>query len=403
MVPYEKSLTQELCNEHDERHVPKESNVKSANTVPDPSFQNWQALFQTILLTDLFQKLPNTSTLWQQIGTIHIADMSVLQRLGAHVEKINRIEAEASARRLASSTPTSKPTTFEAIASGHALDLVWDFLVPNLHYFAIGIALLFVIVNLAFWRLTRVLTRANPTTGGRGRRPPASEEHPTHLCVVLGSGGHTAEMLTMLQHYPDLTADYTYRTYIVSAGDSFSAIKAAGFEKELAASVTAPKKVPTTSGDPPEPAKFDIITVTRARRVHQSIFTTPLTAALCIRDCLKVLSGTHIDQSHAASAHTSPDLILTNGPGTGVCVVVASIILLFFGVGGSSHGGKYHSSGEMRTIYVESWARVKALSLSGRILKPLVDRFVVQWETLQRREGEKERGGRAEFVGVLVV
>jgi beta-1,4-N-acetylglucosaminyltransferase len=56
----------------------------------------------------------------------------------------------------------------------------------------------------------------------------------------------------------------------------------------------------------------------------------------------------------------------------------------------------------MRTVYIESWARVKTLSLSGKILKPLVDRFVVQWETLQKKVGEKERGGRAEYVGVLV-
>ena len=324
------------------------------------------------------------------------------QKMVSDVGRINSIEAEAAARRLASPTPTGKPTAMEAVASGRALDLIWEFLVPNLRYFAIGTAVFFLVLNTAFWRLTSVLTRTNPASNGRGKRQRASEEHPTHLCVVLGSGGHTAEMLTMLRHYPNLSADYTYRTYIVSAGDAFSAIKAAEFEKEIAASANTPNKVAVMPGAPPEPAKFDIITVTRARNVHQSIFTTPMSALLCLRDCLRVLSGTYKDQAHGASAHTSPDLILTNGPGTGVCVVIASIILLFFGMGGSSHDGKYHSSGQMRTIYVESWARVKALSLSGVLLKPLVDRFVVQWEALQRKEGEKERGGRAEFVGVLV-
>jgi beta-1,4-N-acetylglucosaminyltransferase len=328
------------------------------------------------------------------------------QKIVSDIGRINQVEAEAAARRLASPTPTSKTTTFEAIASGHALDLVWGFLVPNLHYFAIALGISFLLLNYAFWRLTSVLTRGNPATAkkGSGKRPPPSEEHPTHLCVVLGSGGHTAEMLTMLRNYPSLLADYTYRTYIVSAGDSLSAIKASDFEKELAASEEETKSATEELPDVPSPPpKYDIITITRARRVHQSIFTTPMTVTLCLRDCLKVLSGTHKDQSHAASAHTSPDLILTNGPGTGVCVVVASIILLFFGAGGSSHDGAYHSSGEMRTIYIESWARVKTLSLSGWILKPLVDRFVVQWASLQRKEGEKERGGRAEFVGPLVV
>jgi beta-1,4-N-acetylglucosaminyltransferase len=326
-----------------------------------------------------------------------------LQKMVAHIAKINSIEAEAAARRVASPTPTSKPTTFESIASGHALDLVWGFLVPNAKYFAIATAVLFILVNIGFWRITSILTRGNPAKRGRGygKRLPASEEHPTHLCVVLGSGGHTAEMMAMLRNYPDLAKDYTYRTYIVSAGDDFSAIKADEFEEELA-SDAASKIQPSIPDQPPPPKMYDIITITRARRVHQSIFTTPSTVFLCLRDCLKVLRGIHKSQNHAGSAHTSPDLILTNGPGTGVCVVVASIILLFFGAGGSTHEGAYHASGQMRTVYVESWARVKTLSLSGQILKALVDRFLVQWETLQRKVGEKERGGRAEYVGVLV-
>jgi beta-1,4-N-acetylglucosaminyltransferase len=326
-----------------------------------------------------------------------------LQRMAAQIQKINSIESEAAARRLASPTPTSTPSTFETIASGHALDLIWGFLVPNAKYFAIATAILFVAVNLAFWRLTSILTRGNPSKRGRGygKRLPASEEHATHLCVVLGSGGHTAEMLAMLRNYPDVAGDYTYRTYVVSAGDDFSAIKADEFEKELASDVRT-KIEPEVPDQPPPPKMYDIVTITRARRVHQRIFTTPTTVVLCLRDCLKVLRGIHKSQNHAGSAHTSPDLILTNGPGTGVCIVVASIILLFFGAGGSTHEGAYHASGQMRTVYVESWARVKTLSLSGQILKALVDRFVVQWDTLQRKVGEKERGGRAEYVGVLV-
>lgn len=33
-----------------------------------------------------------------------------------------------------------------------------------------------------------------------------------------------------------------------------------------------------------------------------------------------------------------------------------------------------------KIIYVESWARVTSLSLSGKILRPLVDKFIVQWD-----------------------
>jgi beta-1,4-N-acetylglucosaminyltransferase len=84
---------------------------------------------------------------------------------------------------------------------------------------------------------------------------------------------------------------------------------------------------------------------------------------------------------------TSPDLIVTNGPATGVIVVLASLMIRFFG---------WQRTGEMRTVYVESWARVRSLSLSGKILLwcGFTDRFLVQWEAL--------KGKRAEWRGFLV-
>jgi beta-1,4-N-acetylglucosaminyltransferase len=85
--------------------------------------------------------------------------------------------------------------------------------------------------------------------------------------------------------------------------------------------------------------------------------------------------------------YTSPDLILTNGPATGVIVVIASLVVRYFGL---------QRGGQMRTVFVESWARVKTLSISGNILLylALTDRFFVQWEAL--------KGGRKEWRGFLV-
>lgn len=37
-----------------------------------------------------------------------------------------------------------------------------------------------------------------------------------------------------------------------------------------------------------------------------------------------------------------------------------------------------------RIIYIESFARVSRLSLSGKLLRPFVHRFLVQWPQLQR-------------------
>lgn len=52
--------------------------------------------------------------------------------------------------------------------------------------------------------------------------------------------------------------------------------------------------------------------------------------------------------------------------------------------------------GDTRTIYVESFARVKSLSLSGRMLYAFVDRFIVQWP------GLVQKYPRAEYHGVLI-
>ncbi|CAE6459614.1 unnamed protein product, partial [Rhizoctonia solani] len=40
-----------------------------------------------------------------------------------------------------------------------------------------------------------------------------------------------------------------------------------------------------------------------------------------------------------------------------------------------------------RVMYVESFARVSSLSLSGKLVKPLADRFLVQWPDLVRSDG----------------
>lgn len=45
----------------------------------------------------------------------------------------------------------------------------------------------------------------------------------------------------------------------------------------------------------------------------------------------------------------------------------------------------------IRTIYIESWCRVKTLSLTGRLFQPFVDEFWVQWEDLLARCGRRAR------------
>jgi len=256
------------------------------------------------------------------------------------------------------------------------------------------------LITLITYRVLHVLTRPTPT-----KRDAATNRKKGHLLIVLGSGGHTAEMLSTLQSLGAayLNARFRQRTYVVSSGDSFSAERAKDFEWTMSTTPQVEEHNNTTtqtegegkgSGDywavatSSGSVRWDIVTVPRARRIHQSLLTTPWTALLCLRSCIHLLRGTHADISLMRDKHrfwTSPDgapknnypdLILTNGPGTGVIVVLASLLLLIFGL------APLEGQAAMRSVYIESWARVRTLSLSGKILRWMVGRFLVQWPGL---------------------
>lgn len=221
---------------------------------------------------------------------------------------------------------------------------------------------------------------------------------PTRLLIVLGSGGHTAEMFALLRDLD--TQKYSHRSYIVSSGDLFSARKAGEFEQRLAErdDPAYDSHKAKLQGQPDAAGSFDIAVVPRARRVHQSLLTTPYSSLRCLFAAMQILKRPKtmppsVVQVRSGSEERAPlgypELMLTNGPGTGVIVVLASFIVRLLGLRGTE--------GKMHTIYVESWARVRRLSLSGKILLRVVDRFIVQWETLI-----EATNGRAEYIGVLV-
>lgn len=73
-----------------------------------------------------------------------------------------------------------------------------------------------------------------------------------------------------------------------------------------------------------------------------------------------------------------PDAILSTGAGLAVPFFTAARIL------------------GIRTVYVESVTRTESLSLSGRIVYPLADRFFVQWPAVA------ERFKRARYEGAVL-
>ncbi|OGM41773.1 UDP-N-acetylglucosamine transferase subunit alg14 [Aspergillus bombycis] len=213
-------------------------------------------------------------------------------------------------------------------------------------------------------------------------------------------------MFSMLRRIKLDPSQYTYRTYVVSSGDNFSATKAVEFETRY---VNTVQKATATDRSPAE--SYTIVTVPRARRVHQSFLTAPFSTLRSFWACLLVLRGQYGDQERPPSSMVSPypDVILTNGPATAVCVILAARLLRLYNFirgfvpfkkafGGENLAPTDH---QLRTIFIESWARVTTLSLSGKILLPFSDRFLVQWPRLAGI-GAWKGMRKTEYVGMLV-
>ncbi|OJA20874.1 hypothetical protein AZE42_02977 [Rhizopogon vesiculosus] len=194
------------------------------------------------------------------------------------------------------------------------------------------------------------------------------------VAIFLGSGGHTSEALQLASSLD--FSRYTPRTYVVSQGDAFSAQKALALER-IKASHTV------ISDNHSIQPQYKLLTIPRARRVHQSLLTTPPDAVKSLLACVYFISVCPLFKI-GAFRRPFADLLILNGPGT--CVVLYAAVLLnrLIGLPGP------------RVMYVESFARVRSLSLSGKLLYHFVDRFVVQWPDLV------QSGGREDYRGCLV-
>ncbi|ORY85580.1 oligosaccharide biosynthesis protein Alg14-like protein [Protomyces lactucae-debilis] len=166
-----------------------------------------------------------------------------------------------------------------------------------------------------------------------------SNDAPRTLLVTLGSGGHTGEMISMLSTLD--TRPFGRLVFYVSTGDRLSLTKANELSQQLGVQ------------------QIDIRVIPRARRVKQSFWTSPFTSIISLLSAFLYV------------AQDKPDLILSNGPGT--CVIIIAVARLFRLL------GVQHA----RVVFVESFARVHNLSLSGKLLLQLrlVDRFLMQWPT----------------------
>ncbi|KAI8052017.1 UDP-N-acetylglucosamine transferase subunit ALG14 [Syncephalis plumigaleata] len=218
-------------------------------------------------------------------------------------------------------------------------------------YVLTGISFLLIVLVIRLWQII-------PSLHGQTSKPLQLERDICRVTILLGSGGHTAEMLALLNA---LTLEqYTPRNYLITEGDTLSKHRVMRWESS--------SREKSSNND----KTYTVCQLPRARRVGQSFLTTPWSVIVSTVAAFRIIW------------QQSPDLFLCNGPGS--CVSVYAVILIYRLLGLMS----------TRVIYVESFARTQSLSLTGRILYPVVDCFVVQWPAL------REKYPRAIYSGILI-
>ncbi|CAO3609902.1 unnamed protein product [Mucor fragilis] len=212
--------------------------------------------------------------------------------------------------------------------------------------------MILVVVALIVLAITRVYL-VMPKRNGARIQKKRQRTTPCKTCIFLGSGGHTGEMLQLVK---SLNPSHYYpRTYIVANTDILSKEKAVEYEQ--------------TTGQQNE---FKVCAIPRIREVGQPLSSVPLTALIALVASVKIM------------VTSWPDLIICNGPGSCIPICMLAYIPRVLGIK------------KMEIIYIESFARVESLSVTGKLLYPFVDRFLVQWPQLSNIFD------KAEYKGILV-
>ena len=154
--------------------------------------------------------------------------------------------------------------------------------------------------------------------------------------IVLGSGGHTSEMLRLITALD--TTKYSPLTFMLAETDTSSLSKL----KEMN-----------------QMAQIEVIP--RSREVGQTWISTIFTSLRATLACAKLLWKYR------------PKLLLCNGPGTCVppCLIAWIYNILFLK--------------RTKIVFVESICRIKTVSLSGKILCHIADACLVQWPELAEK------------------
>jgi beta-1,4-N-acetylglucosaminyltransferase len=192
------------------------------------------------------------------------------------------------------------------------------------------------------YSIRRIRKQKNPQSLFRSSFA-GSTHQPLKTLVVLGSGGHTTEMLTLIRNLD--AQRYAPMVLVVAQTDTTSIRRVQAY----------PHKLPFDRETVP------IYYIPRSREVGQSYWTSIGTTLYSFWFAFWLVG-----------VQVQPDLILVNGPGT--CLPIAMSAFFFRVMGWKSS----------KTVFIESFCRVTSLSLTGKLLYPVADLFAVCWEELEQ-------------------
>ena len=167
------------------------------------------------------------------------------------------------------------------------------------------------------------------------------------IMIILGSGGHTGEILLMIQKLDFNKFSSCY--FVSSHNDKNSENK-------------AKESIPI---DKFKNTKFIFLKIYRSRNVGQSFISSIPTTLYALFQSFFIL------------IKYRPNMVVTNGPGVAFPILFIGYILRILMI-----------LCEFKIMFIESYCRTKSISLCGKIVEPLCDRFIVLWKNLESKKRE---------------
>ena len=156
------------------------------------------------------------------------------------------------------------------------------------------------------------------------------------MMVILGSGGHTSEMFTLLENLK--AENFTTVHFVIAQSDTTSVPRLESLAKTTRSSNFLHEG---------KRAIWKFHAIPRSREVGQSFISS-------VPTFLNALFS-----SFGIVYHIRPDVIITNGPGTCVPILFGAVML---------RASQKLMRGYPKIIFVESFCRVQSLSLTGKIV-----------------------------------